>query len=125
MTRIIIAGCRDFNDYDLLKKIVDEYIANINDLDITIISGMAKGADQLGERYAYENHIAVKVFPARWDWYGRAAGPKRNEEMAEFASHLGCDGHLIAFWDGKSRGTKSMIQLARSKGLTVKVVQYE
>ena len=59
------------------------------------------------------------LYPADWERHGRAAGPIRNEEMAEVSDAL------IAFWDGKSRGTKSMIEIARRKGLQVAVVRYD
>ena len=59
------------------------------------------------------------LYPADWERHGRAAGPIRNEEMAEVSDAL------IAFWDGKSRGTKSMIEIAMRKGLQVAVVRYD
>ena len=57
-------------------------------------------------------------FPADWDKYGKAAGYKRNGEMARNADAL------IAFWDGKSRGTKHMIDLAKKYDLQARVVMY-
>lgn len=83
-----------------------------------IVSGHATGADALGERYAQERGLQVELHPADWDAYGRAAGPKRNEQMAEVADAL------IAFWDGQSRGTANMINVARKKGLKAFVVNY-
>ncbi len=97
--KVIIAGCRDFNNYNFLKREIGKM-----DLPITeIVSGGARGVDALGERYANENGLPVKRFPANWDLYGKSAGPIRNKEMAEYGDYL------IAFWDGKSRGTKNMI----------------
>ena len=86
--------------------------------NVTIISGGATGADALGEQFAKENNLELIVVPANWEKYGRAAGPRRNAEMAEMADAL------IAFWDGKSRGTKNMIETAEKKGLLVRVVNY-
>lgn len=82
----------------------------------SIISGHAAGADALGERYALEHGIDMELYPAEWTKYGRMAGAIRNDEMASSS------GALIAFWDGKSRGTKIMIEKARKKGLTVTIV---
>ena len=112
MGKTIIAGGRDFCDYDFLKE-------SLNDLKISIteiVSGKAKGVDALGEQYAKEHGIEVKEFPADWKKIGRGAGPIRNEEMAVYADTL------VAYWDGKSKGTKSMITLAKKHGLKVHVI---
>lgn len=130
--RIIVAGGRDFDDYFLLKRALDDYLTclKINNpdfryySDIEIISGRAKGADRLGERYADDLNLRVACFEANWQKYGKVAGPMRNVEMANYASEEGYTGVLIAFWDGKSRGTKHMIKVAELKGLEVKVVRY-
>ena len=73
------------------------------------------GADALGERYARDRGYALKVFPAEWKKWGRAAGPIRNAQMADYADAL------IAFWDGESSGTRDMIRKAEEKGLKVYV----
>ena len=122
--KIIIAGGRKFNNYKLLKEKIDRFIQTIPDCFIddganTIISGCAKGADRLGERYANENNMELVRMPADWKTHGRSAGFRRNEEMAK-AGHA-----LIAFWDGVSKGTGYMIDVARAKKLIVKVVMYE
>lgn len=83
-----------------------------------IVSGGAKGADELGERYAKERRFIVKRFEANWDRDGNAAGPIRNKAMAEYAEAL------IAFWDGKSKGTKNMIEQATTLGLKVRIIKY-
>lgn len=118
--RIIVAGSRTFNDYDLLESTLSDYLKENN--NITIISGAAKGADQLGERFARKYRYNLKYFPAQWDMYGKSAGPIRNRKMAEYAAEE--RGVLFAFWDGKSRGTKSMIDLAKKYRLEVHVVRY-
>ena len=120
MMHIIIAGCRDFNDYSVVEKEMMNYIGKfIGKLEIEIISGGAPGADALGERFAKEHGLPLRVVPADWKTYGRSAGPRRNEQMARMA------GTLVAFWDGKSRGTKNMIEAARKHGLCVKVIAYK
>lgn len=115
--RVIVAGCRDFHDYCLLCDKLGYYFQNINKDDIEIVSGGAKGVDTLGEMFANEKGLALKVFPADWDKYGRGAGPIRNNEMAKYGTHL------IAFWDGKSKGTKNMIEQAEKYNLKTRVVR--
>lgn len=118
--RVIIAGGRNFSDYALLKERCDYFLQNkMKEGRVVIVSGHASGADALGERYAQERHLSLEAHPADWNKHGRAAGPIRNAEMAEVADAL------IAFWDGVSRGTKNMIDTAKSKGLKVAVVRYE
>lgn len=127
--RVIIAGGRDFDDFPLLMNKCIEIIAQetkeVDSLEnIRIVSGAARGADRFGEQYAQIANYDVSRFPAAWDTYGKSAGYKRNAEMAKFASEDGNIGILIAFWDGKSRGTKHMIDLAKRYGLKVHVVNY-
>jgi len=115
--KLIIAGGRDFNNYSLLKQKMDFFLQNIKE-SVEIVSGKAKGADSLGEKYAIEKGFSIKEFPADWDKYGKGAGHIRNEEMAKYATHCVC------FWDGESRGTKSMINLCEKYNLKYKVVLY-
>jgi len=112
--KIIIAGARLFTDYSLLKINCDKILSLQNEIEI--VSGTANGADKLGEKYAKEKGYLLKKFPANWDAYGKSAGYKRNEEMALYSDAL------IAFWDGNSKGTKHMIDLAKKHGLKVRVV---
>lgn len=117
--KIIIAGGRDFNDYTLLTKVCNEAIPRMaGDNTPVIISGGAAGADSLGEQYAQENGIAIERHPADWKKHGKAAGPIRNAEMAA------CADFLIAFWDGKSRGTQNMMMNAVKKDIPCIVVTY-
>ena len=116
--KVIIAGCRDFADYELLKEECDFYLQNQKPEDIVIVSGHASGADALGEHYALERDLQLETYTADWKAHGRAAGPIRNAQMASVAHAL------IAFWDGKSRETKNMIDTATKRGLQVAVVRY-
>jgi len=102
--KIAVVGSRKFNDYDFLKEKLNEYQIDV------IVSGGAMGADLLAERYARENQIETLIFPAEWDIHGRSAGPIRNKLIVE-----NCD-YLIAFWNGKSRGTKFSIDYAAALG---------
>lgn len=112
--RIIIAGGRDFTNTGMAFI----YLESLVKAGDVIISGHASGADMMGELYAQKNKLQCELYPADWEKYGRAAGPIRNEEMAKTADML------IAFWNGKSRGTKSMIRLAKKHGCRVVVFDY-
>lgn len=112
--KVIIAGSRLFNDYELLCSVCDNALSLQSEVEI--VSGTAKGADKLGEKYAEDRGYKVTQFPADWDKYGHYAGYKRNEEMAKYADAL------IAFWDGFSRGTGLMISLAKQYELKIKIV---
>lgn len=103
--------------YQLLKATMDKLLCNITD-EITVVCGQAKGADTLGEQYAMEKGYAIDYYPAQWKLYGKRAGYLRNEQMAQNADAL------AAFWNGESRGTKHMIELAKRYGLKVRVKRY-
>lgn len=113
--KVIIAGSRKFNNYELLKEKCDKILVNQNEIEI--VSGTARGADKLGEKYAHEKSYLLKLIPADWS-KGKKAGYLRNELMAKYADAL------IAFWDEKSKGTKHMIELAHKYKLKVKVIKY-
>ena len=120
---IIIAGSRNVKvneeNYAHFAAWVDFYLQNLDPSETTILSGGARGIDRLGEIYAKKHNIECYRCPADWDRFGKSAGYRRNERMAEFATHL------IAFPTDKretSKGTHHMIDIARRKGLKVKVV---
>jgi hypothetical protein len=115
--RIIVAGSRTFNDYRLMNYWLDLY--TIHERDPIIITGGAKGADTLAMDWAGFYWYLVKIYRPDYKKYPGSYAPlKRNEEMARNADML------IAFWDGKSKGTKHMIQQARLRGLKVKIVLF-
>jgi hypothetical protein len=116
MFKVIIAGGREYNDYETLKKVCDHMLQNKT--DIQIVSGGATGADHLGERYAKEMGYDLKIFMADWKSFGTSAGPKRNKQMAEYGDAL------IAFWNGKSKGTQNMIDQAHKLNLKIKIYRY-
>jgi len=117
--KVVIFGSRDFNNYELLKEKCDAYLQNKKEThNIIIVSGHARGADTLGEQYAKEKGYELETYPADWDKYGKKAGFLRNEYMGDISNAA------IGFWDGKSHGTKHMIEYCKSKGLDVRVVKY-
>ena len=107
MTNIAIIGSRSFNDYDRVKNVLDIVISKLQDKDIIIVSGGAKGADTLGEKYADENGYVKIIIKPNWTKYGKIAGMLRNTEIIEKADLV------VAFWDGKSPGTKDSINKAK------------
>jgi hypothetical protein len=119
--RVIIAGTR-FNESDpalVAARYADVEAAMADYLMsheiTTVLSGAARGVDRLGERWAVEHGVPITRFPADWAKHGKAAGMIRNREMADNAEAL------VALWDGQSRGTLSMIGIARRMGLFVVV----
>lgn len=131
--KVIIAGGRDFNDYQLLKEKCLYYLQNKLP-NVEIVSGTANGADKLGEQFGEEHNLNIERFPAKWKLlegdfpisigtngygkkYNKLAGHNRNREMYEYADAL------IAFHDGKSTGTKNMIETSKKlRGGKFKVI---
>ena len=107
--KVIIAGSRTITDMAILVQAISDSGFAITE----VVSGGASGVDTLGEQWADENGVGVRLFRADWDRHGKAAGPIRNCQMAGYADAL------ITLWDGKSRGTQDMIYQARLKGLKV------
>lgn len=100
--KLIIAGSRNITNYSLVRQAVIS--SGWWSKDIEIVSGMAKGVDTLAVEFAKRNSLKLHQFEADWNYHGKAAGPLRNREMAEFADAL------IAVWDGQSKGTENMIK---------------
>lgn len=98
--KVIIAGSRNVNDYSLVVQAVQRSGFTITE----VVSGCATGIDRLGEQWAIANNIPIKEMPADWNTHGNSAGPQRNRAMAEYADAA------IVVWDGKSRGSRNMIE---------------
>lgn len=105
----IIAGSRTITSYQVVEAAIRYAPWPVTE----IVSGNARGVDLLGERYARRNKIRLTIMPADWNQFGKRAGYRRNEVMAEHAQAL------IAIWDGVSKGTGHMIDIAHKKGLEV------
>lgn len=112
--KLIIAGGRDFNDVNLMYEWLHVLIPEVTE----VVSGHARGADQMGEMWAHEHDIPVKLFPADWKTHGKLAGFVRNEQMAEYADQA------VVFWNGKSPGSYNMIYQMRKKEKPVEIVFY-
>lgn len=124
--RIIVAGGRKFDDYNILCKELDSFLENVEDKShVEFVSGRAIGTDRLGERYAEEHGYPCTTFEAEWFKLGRRAGIVRNAQMAKYASMDPYkEGILFAFWNGSSKGTKNMIDQAEAIGLDVHIINY-
>lgn len=111
--KTVIAGSREYDNYEAVKSILDRCPWKITE----VVSGTARGPDQLGERWAEENNISCVKFQPDWDTHGQSAGHIRNAEMAQYGEAV------IVFWDGASKGTKNMIDVSLKNRLHVLVVQ--
>lgn len=119
MKKIIIAGSRGYNDYDDFSHWIDLCFKKIKG-PIEVVSGGALGPDSMGEKYAEEHGHKLICFLPQWKVHGKRAAPIiRNKAMGDYAD---C---LIAFWDGKSRGTKNMIEYMRRLKKKVQVIYLE
>ena len=111
--KVGVVGSRSFSNYCIVKKLFNK-LKNVQ----VIVSGGARGADSLGERFAEENNIPTKIFSPEWKKHGKRAGFIRNELIID-ESDL-----VVAFWDGVSKDTKHSISLAEKKGIPVIIVVY-
>lgn len=114
--KTIVAGSRDNTAYEQVCEAIARSGIEITEL----VSGRARGTDTYAERWAAEQGVPVKPFPVEdheWRTVGKSAGPARNRRMADYAEAL------IAIWDGKSPGTRNMIDEARKRNLVVFVLR--
>ena len=116
--RICVAGGRDFHNYKVLAAVLTQYLSESTE-KAAIVSGGANGADAQGERYAREYRMELHIYPAEWQTYGKRAGFIRNAAMAHIADEL------VAFWDGRSRGTLNMIEQMMRLGKPAAVFDYD
>lgn len=111
--KTIIAGSRTITDYKVLSDVLNTLV----EFPITqVFSGGARGVDSLAIQWAHEKNLPLQIFHADWDTHGKAAGPIRNQLMAAHAEAL------VALWDGKSRGTANMIEIAKKRRLASFVI---
>lgn len=114
---LAIIGSRDFNDYEQLSYFIRK---NVKVDNITeIVSGGARGADALAEKFAMEYHIPTTIFKPNWQKFGRPAGMIRNKDIIEKSEVV------FAFWDGISKGTANSLKLAEKAKKSIYIYQYE
>lgn len=113
--RVIVAGSRTLDNYLYFRDRILKYLSQYEHVNVEIITGMASnGPDDMAYHLArWDLQIPWIEMPADWDQHGRSAGYVRNAEMAAIATHL------FVMWDGESKGTKHMIDIARQKGIPV------
>lgn len=109
--KTLICGSRNITDYTLVETAVTRSGFAIT----SIISGGARGVDQLAEEYAKAHGLPIEIMVPHWKQLGRGAGVVRNREMLQEASQV------IAIWDGRSRGTRNTIETAQKLGRQVYV----
>ena len=121
---MLVAGSRGYNNYTEMCQVLDFLLKNqvAQGRKIVIVSGGARGADELAERYADERGYEKHIMPADWDKYGKSAGYRRNNDMHLYISapsdrKRGC----VCFWDMQSPGTKHNFKLAKDYGTTLRV----
>tara|TARA_Y100001937_G_scaffold25598_1_gene36629 strand:- start:6722 stop:7378 length:657 start_codon:yes stop_codon:yes gene_type:complete len=120
MFKVIVAGSRKLNvSSSFVARKIQAVLRNKDPKEIEIVSGGARGADKLGEVIAKQSGYAIKQFIPEWDKFGKGAGYRRNEEMAKYADAC------IVFWDGESRGSKHMMDLAHAYNLQLRVYKNE
>jgi hypothetical protein len=113
LMKLIIAGSRTFTDYQRLCQVLAPDRHRI----AQVITGGARGADQLGYRWAWKHQVRHQLFRADWERFGKSAGMRRNHQMAQAGDVL------VACWDGQSPGTAHMIQCMEQLGKPVVVVR--
>jgi hypothetical protein len=117
--KIGIIGSRTFNNYELLKEVMEDYLNRDNELNCElVVSGGANGADSLGERWARENNIQTLIFKPDWKKYGKSAGFIRNEDIIKNSDFV------VVFWDEISKGSKHSIDLAIKHDIPVRIVTF-
>lgn len=109
--KVIVAGSRTITDYKLVERAILE--SGWHEQITEVVCGSARGVDGIGARWARAYSIQVRYFRADWDIYGKAAGPIRNKEMAQYADAL------ILVWDGQSKGSADMLRKAKAHGLRI------
>lgn len=114
---IAIVGSRTLRDEKFLFDWCDKLTTGIR--NITVVSGCANGADKLGEKWAESRGFSVKRIPANWEKHGKPAGMIRNMQIVS-ASDM-----MIAFWDGKSKGTKGSIDAMKKSNKLLHVIKFE
>lgn len=111
IARIAVVGSRDYQNLDAVRQFIRE-----QDRTTVIISGGARGVDAVAVEEARRLRMPYEIYPAEWHRYGRRAGAMRNHTIVEKADEV------VAFWDGKSAGTKITIDLARASKKPVRIV---
>ena len=117
MKRVIVCGSRHWQDREAIADRLYDLSADSDNLNCVVVHGGAAGADRIAAQEALKLGLLVEAHPARWEKHGKAAGPIRNREMGSLGAVL-----CIAFWDGRSQGTRDMIEVAGQNGIPVEII---
>ena len=129
--KLAVIGSRDILNKEFIYSELDKLL-ELTKIDL-IVSGGAPGPDKIGVEWAKERNIPYKEYFANWKdmsepcvvkynafgAYNALAGFKRNEDIIN-----NCDS-VVAFWDGKSKGTKNSLDLARKQNKPIKIIKHE
>ncbi len=115
MNQLIVAGGREIGNVPLIRREINQAWRDIGPFEV--VSGTARGVDSIAADLAKQAGITVHEYPADWDRFGKSAGYRRNEQMASVATHL------LAFWDGESKGTGHMIDIAGNVGVPARIIK--
>ena len=115
--KVLVCGGRDYEDRDHVYRVLDAYLARIGP-DMLLINGGAPGADTLAREWAVDRRVDHLTLYAKWDLFGRSAGPIRNRRMAKKKPKL-----VLAFHPNlaQSKGTRDMIKVAQKLDIKYKV----
>lgn len=114
--RLAVVGSRGITDKKLIWGEIDAYIHEVGEACDLIISGGARGVDSIAEAWADANSVPTSIWLADWDKFGKSAGYRRNMDIIAESTHV------LAIYDGQSKGTMHSIKLATDKGKQLKVV---
>lgn len=114
--KILVCGDRNWKNMGVIERELKKF-----PLGTIVIHGNARGADTLGGFVADRLGFKVISFPAKWNIYGRGAGPIRNQQMID----EGKPELVLAFHENlmESRGTMDMVNRAERTGIKVIVIK--
>lgn len=121
MYRVLVCGDRDWDDQEAIWKYLDKIYEQWGQ-SMFLITGGARGADDIARDWAVANHVDHITLYAKWDTLGRSAGPRRNRRLAKLKPHL-----VVAFHDNlaESKGTKDMYSLAKKLEIPRKHIKHK
>jgi hypothetical protein len=117
LMQVLICGSRNWTNRARIQSVLVNLLIRTKEPHLTIITGGARGVDTIAHEEALRQGYLTKVFPAEWEKYGKSAGFKRNLQMLDQNPD-----RVIAFWDGKSKGTEHTITEANKRGIEVEII---
>jgi len=116
---LAVVGSRSINDEGVIFRQLDSLLSFNSDIEL-VVTGGAKGVETIAAGWEKLNSIEVKVIRPDYSSHPPRIAPLiRNREI------VNCSDYIIAIWDGKSRGTKYVINYAKKVGKIVKIFLVE